>query len=79
MRKGEEFRLPFQYAKAANVPIDLYYLMDLSISMEPHLKNLARLSHKLAIVMRNITTDFRLGFGGFIDKPKMPFLKAFNE
>ncbi|KAI4464726.1 integrin beta subunit [Holotrichia oblita] len=72
-RRGEETTITFQYAKAANYPIDLYYVMDLSASMKKHKKRLAELGEQLAEVMKNITSNFRLGFGSFVDKTRMPF------
>nr|XP_022914247.1 integrin beta-PS-like [Onthophagus taurus] len=73
LRRGEEYKLSFQYSKAANYPIDLYYLMDLSKSMADHKDKLAQLGNELVSVMKNITTDFRLGFGSFVDKIALPF------
>ncbi|KRT82452.1 hypothetical protein AMK59_3281, partial [Oryctes borbonicus] len=72
-RRGEETKIQFQYAKAANYPIDLYYIMDLSASMRVHKNKLAKLGGQLQKVMRAITNNFRLGFGSFVDKPLMPF------
>lgn len=72
-RRGEETVITFQYAKAANYPIDLYYVMDLSASMRRHKKRLSELGGQLADVMKNITSNFRLGFGSFVDKTGMPF------
>ncbi|XP_022914249.2 integrin beta-PS-like [Onthophagus taurus] len=74
LRLGESFNLPFQYSRAANYPVDLYYLMDMSHSMINHKENVANLGKKLAEVMVNITTDFRLGFGTFVDKTSAPFI-----
>lgn len=41
--------------------IDLYYLMDLSFSMEDDLMNVKKLGADLMKEMKNITSDFRLG------------------
>jgi protocadherin alpha len=54
-------------------PIDLYYLMDFSGSMGGDKANLVTLASKLMTTMRNITEDYRLGLGSFIDKPVAPF------
>lgn len=40
--------------------IDLYYLMDLSFSMEDDLMNVKKLGADLMKEMKNITSDFRL-------------------
>lgn len=76
LRRGEEVNLTFQYAQAKNYPIDLYYLMDLSASMEPHRDKLAQLGNKLAETMRGITSNFKLGFGSFVDKIDLPFVNT---
>lgn len=56
-----------------NFPVDLYFLMDLSYSMYYSKATLAKLGHELARAMRNLTTNFRLGFGSFIDKVETPY------
>lgn len=79
LRKGEEFVLPFQYAQAKDYPVDLYYLMDLSASMDDHREKLGKLGKKLADTMVNITHNFRLGFGSFVDKVDLPFTSTVPE
>lgn len=79
LRKGEEVNITFQYTQAKNYPIDLYYLMDLSASMDPHRDKLAQLGNKLAETMINITSNFRLGFGSFVDKTDLPFVSTVPE
>ncbi|CAG9858294.1 unnamed protein product [Phyllotreta striolata] len=76
LRKGETYDLRFKFKSAANYPVDLYYLMDLSKSMEEYKDNLATLGIQLAETMMNITTNFRLGFGSFIDKRELPFVST---
>lgn len=76
MRLGEEKALNFQYAQAKNYPIDMYYIMDLSASMENHREKLGKLGNKLAKTMAKITDNFRIGFGSFVDKVAMPFVST---
>ena len=54
-------------------PVDLYALMDLTASMDPHRKNLAKAADAVAKALGKQTTDYRLAFGGFRDKPRTPF------
>ncbi|KAM4698234.1 integrin beta-5 isoform 1-T2 [Rhinophrynus dorsalis] len=54
-------------------PVDLYYLMDLSLSMKDDLDNIRNLGTKLAAEMKKLTSNFRLGFGTFVDKNVSPF------
>nr|XP_023020007.1 integrin beta-PS-like [Leptinotarsa decemlineata] len=76
LRKGEKYEMKFKYKIASNYPVDLYYIMDLSSSMIIYKKQLAALGVKLAMTMKNITTNFKLGFGSFIDKTDLPFVST---
>ncbi|XP_044583271.1 integrin beta-PS-like isoform X1 [Cotesia glomerata] len=72
LRKGEEYKLKIRYTQAEDYPVDMYYLMDLSASMQPYRQHLSELGANLASVMRNLTSNFRLGFGSFVDKVTLP-------
>lgn len=54
-------------------PLDLYYLMDFSGSMSDDKNNLVELSSGLLATLANLTDDFQIGFGTFVDKPISPF------
>ena len=47
------------FLKAEDYPVDLYYLMDLSKSMEDDKEKLSALGDLLAETMQNITSNFR--------------------
>ena len=47
--------------------------MDLSGSMSDDKESLSRLAKNLAETMRQMSSDFRLGFGSFVDKDVNPF------
>ena len=72
----EAYDLFLQYAQAEDYPVDLYYLMDLSKSMEDDKDKLSELGLLLAERMQNITSNFRLGFGSFVDKVVMPYVST---
>jgi len=72
----EAHRIAVNYAQAEDYPVDLYYLMDLSNSMEDDKEKLSALGNLLAESMRNITSNFRLGFGSFVDKVVMPYVNT---
>ncbi|KFV62965.1 Integrin beta-3, partial [Dryobates pubescens] len=55
-------------------PVDIYYLMDLSNSMKDDLRNIQNLGTKLASEMRKLTSNLRIGFGAFVDKPMSPYM-----
>ena len=61
------------YSQAEDYPVDLYYLMDLSSSMKDDKEKLSKLGDTLAKTMNKITSNFRLGFGSFVDKVLMPY------
>ena len=50
-------------------PIDLYYLMDFSGSMRGDKQYLVSIANDLKNTIGNITEDYRLGLGSFVDKP----------
>ncbi|PIO74296.1 integrin beta cytoplasmic domain protein [Teladorsagia circumcincta] len=80
IRPKSRVRFNVTYRQAVDYPVDLYYLMDLSYSMKDDKQKLSELGdllgtdHHCAVRMRNITKNFRLGFGSFIDKKLMPFI-----
>lgn len=67
------------YTQAEDYPVDLYYLMDLSKSMEDDKEKLSALGDHLAQTMRNMTSKFMLGFGSFVDKVVMPYVSTIPE
>ena len=72
----EAYDMHLQYAQAEDYPVDLYYLMDLSKSMEDDKHKLSELGELLAARMQKITSNFRLGFGSFVDKVVMPYVST---
>lgn len=76
MRPKQSYILDVRFRQAKDYPVDLYYLMDLSYSMNDDKDNLAKLGIVLGEEMQKITKNFRLGFGSFVDKPVMPFVNT---
>ena len=72
-RVNEAYEMDFFYEQAVDYPVDLYYLMDLSQSMAYDKEKLSALGDLLAETMQNLTSNFRLGFGSFVDKTVMPY------
>lgn len=79
MRPNKPSSLKVEFRQAEDYPVDLYYLMDLSKSMEDDKDKLALLGDLLAEKMSNITTNFKLGFGSFVDKVVMPYVSTVPE
>lgn len=63
-----------RFRQAEDYPVDLYYVMDLSHSMKDDKDKLAQLGNKFAEEMSSITSNFRLGFGSFVDKVAAPYV-----
>lgn len=76
LRINEVYKLDVKYTQAEDYPVDLYYLMDLSKSMEDDKQKLSTLGDQLAEEMNRITSNFRLGFGSFVDKVLMPYVST---
>ncbi|KAG9355185.1 hypothetical protein JZ751_000023 [Albula glossodonta] len=76
LRSGEAQTFTLKFKRAEDYPIDLYYLMDLSYSMKDDLENVKNLGTDLMKEMRKITSDFRIGFGSFVEKTVMPYIST---
>ncbi|KAG8194652.1 hypothetical protein JTE90_003124 [Oedothorax gibbosus] len=74
LRAGDPAPLTLTFRQAEDYPVDLYYLMDLTFTMKKHKETLAELADTIAESMNNVTKNFRLGFGSFIDKVVMPYV-----
>ncbi|KAJ7396284.1 integrin subunit beta 8 [Pitangus sulphuratus] len=55
-------------------PVDLYYLVDVSASMHNNIEKLNSVGFALSKKMANISLDFRLGFGSYVDKTVSPYI-----
>uniref|UniRef100_UPI0035902129 integrin beta-5-like isoform X2 n=1 Tax=Myxine glutinosa TaxID=7769 RepID=UPI0035902129 len=76
LRPGQKVRFPISVRQAEDYPVDLYYLMDLSLSMHNDLHTIRDLGPVLADQMAKLTSNFRLGFGSFVDKLVSPFINV---
>lgn len=79
LRPHSSHTLKMQFRQAVDYPVDLYYLMDLSKSMEDDKENLSKLGNEISKQMQRITSNFRLGFGSFVDKTVMPYVNTVPE
>ncbi|KAG6445119.1 hypothetical protein O3G_MSEX003745 [Manduca sexta] len=76
LKPRETKKIKFSYRPAKNYPLDLYYLMDLTWSMKDDKETLVSLRDDLPTLLKNLTDNFRLGFGSFAEKPIMPFISV---
>ncbi|XP_072795685.1 integrin beta-4 isoform X5 [Vicugna pacos] len=72
LRPGEEQHFELQVFEPLESPMDLYILMDFSNSMSDDLDNLKKMGQDLAQVLRQLTSDYTIGFGKFVDKVSVP-------
>uniref|UniRef100_A0A3Q3XIY8 Integrin beta n=1 Tax=Mola mola TaxID=94237 RepID=A0A3Q3XIY8_MOLML len=57
-------------------PVDLYYLVDVSASMQENLDHLKTVGVALSLHMTEHSSDLWLGFGSFVDKPVSPYINV---
>ena len=76
LRLSEPVSFSVSLKAAENFPLDLYMLMDLSGSFEPDLKTVKVLAPQLPLALRNVSSDFLIGFGTFVDKPSLPYTSS---
>ncbi|XP_062868445.1 integrin beta-6 [Trichomycterus rosablanca] len=79
LRPGTQVTFQVKVQQPEDHPVDMYYLMDLSASMFDDLKTITHLGSTLSSAMANLTSKFRLGFGSFVEKPVLPFIKVTPE
>lgn len=79
MMTGAPAKFQLKVRQVEDYPVDLYYLMDLSMSMRDDLDTIRNLGTDLSREMAKLTSNFRLGFGSFIDKPVSPFVQMFTD
>lgn len=79
MRKNRPQTVKLKYKPAKNYPLDLYLLMDMTFSMRDDKETLVKMGGSLSKSLKNLTENFRLGFGSFADKPILPFMQPGTE
>ncbi|XP_053121596.1 integrin beta-3 isoform X2 [Hemicordylus capensis] len=74
LRPDDSQTFSVQVRQVEDYPVDIYYLMDLSNSMRDDLRTIQTLGTRLATEMREVTSNLRIGFGAFVDKPMAPYM-----
>ncbi|XP_062976375.1 integrin beta-4 isoform X2 [Elgaria multicarinata webbii] len=72
LRAGDEESFDIDVFEPLQSPVDLYILMDFSYSMSDDLNNLKKMGQDLANFLRELTDDYTIGFGKFVDKVSAP-------
>nr|XP_029502081.1 integrin beta-8-like isoform X1 [Oncorhynchus nerka] len=76
LRPGAEASVIVAVQQLERYPVDLYYLVDVSASMQENLDQLKTVGVALSHRMREHSSDLRLGFGSFVDKPVSPYINV---
>ena len=76
LRVGEPLTFTVSVKAAEYFPLDLYMLMDLSGSFYNDLVVVKGLAPQLPLAFRNVSSDFLIGFGTFVDKPSLPYVSS---
>uniref|UniRef100_A0A671Q071 Integrin beta n=1 Tax=Sinocyclocheilus anshuiensis TaxID=1608454 RepID=A0A671Q071_9TELE len=71
---GGEAMFVIEVQQLERYPVDLYYLVDVSASMQDNLDRLKTAGLALSHQMKEHSSDFRVGFGSFVDKPVSPYI-----
>lgn len=73
IRPSETVNVPFEFYLAKDYPVDMYFLMDLSYTMVPFIKQLEKVAKELVNSIRKLTGILHVGIGSFIDKVLLPY------
>ena len=79
LRNSEPVSFSVSLKVAENFPLDLYMLMDLSGSFREDLKTVKELAPQLPRALQNVSSDFLIGFGTFVDKPSLPYTSSIQK
>lgn len=79
LRPGSPVTFQVKVQHTEDYPVDIYYLMDLSASMFDDLEMIKDLGSTLSNKMASLTSKFRMGFGSFVEKPALPFIKITED
>lgn len=78
-RSQKPHSLPVTIGMSKQYPLDMYFLMDLSYSMNATRTNVADQGGNIISGIKTITEDLRTGFGSFVEKALAPFTSSIAE
>ncbi|XP_026756972.2 integrin beta pat-3-like [Galleria mellonella] len=79
LRVGVPMSFNFSFKAADDYPVDLYFLLDVSLTMTDVKKEIANQSENIYITLKNLTKNVHLGMGAFVDKNALPFTQKVNS
>ena len=79
LRLYEPQSVKFSIGQSKQYPLDLYFLLDYSFSMNQTLNTVASQGEAIISVIKEITQDFKIGIGSFTEKNLAPFSSSNPE
>ena len=76
LRVGEPLDFTVSVKAAEDFPLDIYMLMDLSGSFKDDLDVVKSLAPQLPLALQDVSSDFLIGFGSYVDKPSLPYVSS---
>jgi hypothetical protein len=76
LRVGAPQTLDFTVRPSRGYPLDLYFLIDYSGSLVDFIDTLKNVTQELATTLGNVSDNYRVGLGIFVDKPVKPFMST---
>ncbi|KAK5641772.1 hypothetical protein RI129_010319 [Pyrocoelia pectoralis] len=73
IKPKQPINFQFVYRPAEDYPLDLYYLMDLTETMDSDIATMATLGTELTKLLQKLSKNFRVAFGYYSDKVALPF------
>ncbi|XP_053571697.1 integrin beta-8 [Bombina bombina] len=74
LRPGASKNFLLRVHRLEKYPVDFYYLVDVSASMQDSIEKLNSIGFDLSQKMANFSQNIRFGFGTFVDKPVTPYI-----
>ncbi|RVE54652.1 hypothetical protein evm_000773 [Chilo suppressalis] len=79
LRPGIPAEFNIFFKTAVDYPVDLYFILDASLTMETMRSMIVRQSDIIYYTMRNLTKNIHLGIGTFIDKNTVPYTNKIDS
>lgn len=79
IRPGDIVPLNIKYKQLVDHPVDLYFLIDNSYTMQKYKDQLVKIIDTLSKQLSRITKDYTLGYGSFVEKPLSPFTEPLQQ
>ncbi|GAB1599240.1 integrin beta-1-like [Argonauta hians] len=74
LRAHQTVEIPFKFYQTKDSAVDMFFLMDMSKTMEQYITELSNVSLHLVEGLRKITDSLKVGIGVFVEKPMLPFV-----